>query len=135
MGSQGVFRQAPPPSVGLGDDPDGCASSTFELGVDDKPQKFLHDVEISVCATGKNLNRTRLMNMAMARYDRRLRTMLNLWRQPGRCNTGGINGQGGNSGVALVDGSPATYYAITMPAPTLVSQIVTKGQLNLELVL
>ena len=47
-----------------GDDSDGCASSTFKLGVDDKPQQFLDDVEISVCATGKNLNRTRLMDMA-----------------------------------------------------------------------
>jgi hypothetical protein len=92
-------------SMSSGDDSDGCASSTFELGVDDKPQKFLDDVEISVCATGKNLNRTRLMDMAMARCDRRLRTMLNLWRQPGRCDAGGLNSQGGHGGAPLADGS------------------------------
>ena len=96
-----------------GDDSDGCASSTFELGVDDRPQKFLDDVEISVCATGKNLNRTRLMDMAMARCDRRLRMILNLWRQPGRCAAGGLNSQGGNGGVPLADGSRAPYYSNT----------------------
>ena len=96
-----------------GNDSDGCASSTFELGVDDKSQKFLDIVEISACATSKNLNRTWLTDMAMARCDCRLRTMLNLWRQPGRCDAGGVNNQGSNGGVPLADGSRAPYFANT----------------------
>ena len=39
------------------------------------------------------------MDMAMARCDRRLRAMLNLSRQPGVCDAGGLNPQGGDGGV------------------------------------
>ena len=62
------------------DESDGCTTSTFELGYNDDPQAFLQDVEISVCASGKTVHRTRLMDGAIARCDRRLRTILNAWR-------------------------------------------------------
>ena len=103
-----------------GNDSDGCASSTFELVVDDKPQKFLGDVEISVCATGKNLNRMRLMDMAMARRDRSLRTMLNLCRQPGRCDAGGMNSQGGSGGEPAVLLGTAPDRGTTSPTRAIV---------------
>ena len=116
-----VHRRHDSDSMSSGSDSDTCTSSTFELGHSINPPEFLKDCELSVCASGKVMNRTRIMDVVMARCCRRLRNMLIPWRGVGMCDAGLIDGipwasantneQGGPGGVPLIDGSRKEYYA------------------------